>query len=106
MLRKENNFNNTEKNMKNKIKKYLRGAAAAALFGGLALVTPHTLQAKPAADHSVHVTVNVHGSDINVSTKVIEESVDKLLEAAEIHVAHQGGSSVTELKKDAPRMSD
>ena len=101
MLIKENNSKNQEKNMKQTTKKYLRCAAALALFGGMVFTTPATLQAKTtAADISVHVEVNVHGSDIGVSSDVLEETVDRLLEEAEIEVSESGGSNVTELKID------
>ena len=87
--------------MKEKAKKYLRGAVTLALFGGMVFMTAATLQAKTtAADISVHVQVNVHGSDIGVSSDVLEETVDKLLEEAEIEVSESGGSNVTELKID------
>lgn len=92
--------------MKTTAKKYLSGVAALALFGGLAFVTPQTLQARQTANNTVHVTVNVHGSDIGVSSEVLEETVDKLLEAADIHVAQHGGSSVTELKIDIFKNDD
>ena len=87
--------------MKETAKKYLRGSAALVLFGGMVFMIPATLQAKTTlADISVHVEVNVHGSDIGVSSDVLEETVDKLLEEAEIEVSESGGSNVTVLKID------
>ncbi len=106
MFKRENNSNDQEKNMKQTAKKYLRGAAALALFGGMVFMTPAALQAKPAADISVHVEVNVHGSDIGVSSDVLEETVDALLESAKIQVSDSGGSSVTELKIDIYKDDD
>lgn len=92
--------------MKQKAKKYLHGALALALFGGMGVVSPAALQAKTSNDISVHVTVTVHGSDIGVSSEKLEETVDKLLEAAHIEVAEEGGSSVTELTIDIYKDDD
>ena len=101
MLKRKNNSNNQEKNMKQTAKKYLRGVMALALLGGMTLMTPAVLRAKASADVLVHVTVNVHGSEIGVSPEVLEETVDKLLESAHIQVAENGGgSNITELKID------
>lgn len=87
--------------MKQLVKRYSRFVTASALFGGLIFVVPAYLQAKTNSDSSVHITVNVHGSDINVSKDVIEESVEKLLEAAEIDIVEKGGSAnVIELQID------
>ena len=106
MLIKENNSKNQEKNMKQTAKKYLRSAAALALFGGMVFMTPAALQAKSAADISVHVEVTVHGSDIGVSSDVLEDTVDALLESAKIQVEESGGSNVTELKIDIYKDDD
>ena len=92
--------------MKQTTKKHLRGAAAAALFGGMVLMTPAILQAKTAGNISVHVTVNVHGSDIGVSNEKLRETADKLLESAKIEVSESGGSNVTELKIDIYKNDD
>ncbi len=105
MLKKENNSKNQKKNMKQTAKKYLRGAAALALFGGMVFMTPAALQAK-SADISVHVEVNVHGSDIGVSSDVLEDTVNALLESAKIQVEESGGSNVTELKIDIYKDDD
>ncbi len=87
--------------MKHLAEKYSRRLTALALFGGLVLAMPATLQAKTNGSSSVHVTVNVHGSDIGVSPEVLEETVDKLLEEAEIQVVENGGgSNVIELQID------
>ena len=102
----KNNPKIQEKNMKQTAKKYLRGAAALALFGGMVFMTPAALQAKSAADISVHVEVNVHGSDIGVSSDVLEDTVNALLESAKIQVEDSGGSSVTELKIDIYKDDD
>lgn len=87
--------------MKKLINKCLRGAAALALFSGMVFVMPSVLQAKTKLDSKVDVTVTVHGSDIGVSTEVMEESVEKLLEAAEILVVPDGdGVGIIELEID------
>ena len=100
MFKRKNHSNNQEKNMKQTINKYLRGASALALCGGMIFMTSAALQAKAAGHIKVHVEVNVHGSDVGVSSDVLEETVDKLLEEAEIDVDKNGGSSETELKID------
>ncbi len=93
--------------MKNSAKKYSRNLTAAALFGGLIFMTPASLQAKSNGHSSVHITVNVHGSDINVSQEALEESVDKLLEAAQIDVVEKGAdANVIELKIDIFKSED
>jgi hypothetical protein len=90
-----------EIDMKNLVIKYSRAIITLALFSGLVFVMPAHLQAKTRAESSVHVTVNVHGSSVGVSPEVLEETVDKLLKAAEIKVVENGGgSSVIELKID------
>ena len=87
--------------MKQLINKYLRSAAALALFAGLVFGVPAVLQAKMKNNVTVDVTVTVHGSDIGVSTEVMEDSVEKLLEAAKIHVVPEGdGEGIIELKID------
>lgn len=87
--------------MKQFIKIYLRNAAALALFAGMVFGMPAVLQAKTKGNVTVDVTVTVHGSDIGVSTEVMEESVEKLLEAAQIHVVPEGdGDGIIELTID------
>ena len=62
---------------------------------------PAHLQARTNAESTVHVTVNVHGSDVGVSAETLEKVVDKLLEAAEIDVVEKGGdANVIELQID------
>jgi translation elongation factor EF-1beta len=107
MSKAENCSKNQEKNMKLLVKKHLRNAAAFALFGGMIFVMPVALQAKTKTASTVDVTVRVHGSDINVSTDVLEESVEKLLEAAEIHIVKEGdGVGIIELKIDIYKNDD
>lgn len=90
-----------EKYMKQLVKKYSHAITALALFGGLVFTIPAHLQAKAKAESHVHVTVNVHGSEVNVSKEVLEESVDKLLRAAEIDVVEKGATAnVIELQID------
>lgn len=87
--------------MKRLVKRYSRAIMALVLFGGVGFVMSAHLQAKTKASSTVHVTVNVHGSDISVSKETLEEAVDKLLKAAEIDVVeHGGGSNVIELQID------
>ena len=91
--------------MKQTAKKYLCGALLPTFLGGMILMSPAVSQAKT-ANIAVHVTVNVHGSDIGVSPEVMEETVGKLLESAEVQVSENGGSSVTELKIDIFKNDD
>jgi hypothetical protein len=87
--------------MKQLVKKYSRFVMTAALFGALVFVMPAHLAAKTKMNSSVHVTVNVHGSTVNVSPEVLEDSVNKLLEAAEIDVVESGAAAnVIELQID------
>jgi len=85
--------------MKKLLEKCFRTGAAFALLGGMVCATPAALQAKTNAEVSVDVTVTVHGSDINVSKDVLEGSVEKLLDAAEIKVVEEGaGKGIVELE--------
>jgi hypothetical protein len=100
-------LNKLGENMKQLVNKFLRGVVALALFSGMVFVMPAALQAKPKSEISVVVQVTVHGSDIGVSEDVLEEMVDKLLEASEIHVMKEGAdSSVTTLKIDIFKNDD
>jgi hypothetical protein len=94
--------------MKQLVTKFVVSAFAFGLFFGLTLVFPTDLQAKSLADakkslanKTVDVTVTVHGSDVGVSHEVLEETVEKLLEAADIDVVKEGdGETIIELQID------
>lgn len=107
MSKEENCSENREKNMNGLAKKCLSGVAAFVLLSGMFFGIPATLQAKTKADTTVDVTVTVHGSGINVSTKVMEESIEKLLEAAEVKFVKQGaGAGIIEFKIDIFKSKD
>lgn len=83
------------------MKKFLGGAMALALVAGPVLLLPVTSLAKPKQKVTVDVTVTVHGSDVGVSSDTLEKTVERLLEAAEIHVVPEGdGEGIIELKID------
>ncbi|MBK7704815.1 MAG: hypothetical protein IPJ30_03330 [Acidobacteria bacterium] len=93
--------------MKKLVNNFLRSAMALALFSGMVFVLPANLQAKPKGSVKVDVTVTVHGSDIGVSTDVMEESVEKLLEAAEVIIVPEGdGEGIIELEIDIYKNDD
>lgn len=94
--------------MKKLVSKFVMSTIAFGVFFGLILLTPSNLQAKSLADvkksladKTVDVTVTVHGSDIGVSDDVMEETVEKLLEAADIDAVKEGeGETIIELQID------
>lgn len=81
------------------------GFAVVAFFG-LVMLTPTVSQAKSFSEakealrnKTVDVTVTVHGSDVGVSEETMEETVEKLLEAADIEVVEEGeGETIIELE--------
>lgn len=87
--------------MKNLMKRVFGGALALALVGGSVFLLPVNSFAKPKQNITVDVTVRVHGSDVGVSPEVMEKTVERLLEAAEIHVVPDGdGEGIIELEID------
>ena len=87
--------------MKQLANNILRSALTMALLVGMVFVAPNELQAKPRANITVDITVTVHGSDIGVSSEVIDDAVEKLLEAGEIKVIEEGaGEGIVELQID------
>ncbi len=94
--------------MKQLLEKCFRMGAAIAVLGAMVCVMPTALQARAnAATVAVDVTVTVHGSDIAVSKDVLEQSVEKLLDAAEIKVVHEGaGQGIVELEIDIYKDDD
>lgn len=96
--------------MKKLVNKFVVSAVALGMFFGLMLLMPSALQAKSLADlanKTVDVTVTVHGSDIGVSDDVMEETVEKLLEAADVDVVKEGdGETIIELQIDIYKNDD
>lgn len=96
--------------MKKLVNKFVFSAVAFGMFFGLMLAMPTDLQAKSLADlanKTVDVTVTVHGSDIGVSDDVLEDTVEKLLEAADIDVVEEGDSeTIIELEIDIYKNND
>lgn len=96
--------------MKRLVNKFFVSAVALGMFFGLMLAMPTDLQAKSLADlanKTVDVTVTVHGSDIGVSDDVMEETVEKLLEAADVDVVKEGdGETIIELQIDIYKNDD
>ena len=75
--------------MKELIKKSFRVVIVTALLVGAVCFSPASLQARVKNNISVDVVVNVHGSDIAVSTDVMEDAVEKLLRTAAIKVVDE-----------------
>lgn len=92
------------------VNKFVFSAVALGIFFGLMLAMPTDLQAKSLADlanKTVDVTVTVHGSDVGVSDDVMEDTVEKLLEAADIDVVEEGeGETIIELQIDIYKNDD
>lgn len=87
--------------MKQVFNKCFRIGAVFALLIGMIGFTPEILQARANNDVSVDVVVRVHGSDIAVSTDVMESAVEKLLEAAAIKVVDESADkAVVKLQID------
>ena len=100
--------------MKKLVNKFVFSAVALGIFFGLMLAMPTDLQAKSLADakkslanKTVDVTVTVHGSDVGVSDDVLEDTVEKLLEAADVDVVEEGeGETIIELQIDIYKNDD
>lgn len=93
--------------MRNLLKKVLGCAMALALVGGSVLILPSKSQAKPKKNVTVDVTVRVHGSDVGVSQETMEATVERLLEAAQIHIVPDGdGEGIIELEIDIYKNQD
>lgn len=85
--------------MRNLMNKAVVCGFAVVAFFGLVMLTPTESQAKSLSEakaalrnKTVDVTVTVHGSDVGVSEETLEETVEKLLEAADIDVVEEGES--------------
>lgn len=93
--------------MKGLIKKSFRVGVATALLVAAVCFSPASLQAKVKNNVSVDVVVNVHGSDIAVSTDVMEDAVEKLLRAAAIKVVDESADkAVVKLQIDIHKDDD
>ena len=92
--------------MRNLMNKAVGCGFALVAFFGLVMLTPTVSEAKSLSemkqalrDKTVDVTVTVHGSDVGVSQEALEETVEKLLEAADIDVVEEGeGETIIELE--------